>query len=1733
MKPNTKFCNDMRVAYSAAGDERYCPHIDVSTNYVGPNGILPILELSRNLKSLQTLDARSNMLTHDVIEKLVEAFISHPTLWSIDLRDNLLHDGSVPLLLHLLRSNRHITDLKIDRNDVHSQSMAVIAAAVDDNRHHATQQREADLADGSIAADNRNRAAVRYVPYKCTIRGSINEANSGGSPSQYASWRKNPQYYVYVTHSCTVTLSLRIDDPQPTRQLSFVVLRGQDPLRYIEDIQAADIVAEGNLNEAFVTCNIRAEAADRRHGRPYVVIPHTFSPNRCASFELIAEFDPQEAGDGAAITIEAVDPKFDWCVAEVQGGWGDGSAGGTTEFDSWRRNDYYRLVAGDARAAISAARLGNPNAATSVNLFVCLTKANDVDDNDEKEIGLYVMRPPADTTAAATGREPLSRRPLRISDGTIIHYLQPARRTSVTTTFRLPMHADSLDIFFVPVTSKPGQLGPYTLTVYATTNIRLEPSYYQQSTVSDWCIGPTLRGVWDTHRNGGNAKDNPTTWKHCPCYELIVPSQAGPIDLHVSLTDPVVPRDLSCKASTVPSVNDAAVLLLEPSDDLTAVSMSPWAPIGRGASEAELWVNGVPPGTYFLVPQLRVAGGNKVDRAYAMLVTSSAVVQLSEDVPLSIRLRERQLRRYEDENRLREQQQSSNSAADGTAATSPLKLLPAGPAVSAPTAQGSFDLEQARIVRDAVMQAYLSTGDLFVDRDFPRGPSSLFKNAMAHPTDPAQEALSNVDRWVRLSEWAPHLALAARDEGGKPGSGALHVTLAADRSPEPTVQDAWGTPTGDPLRHGGVIVGDYNTSWFFSALAVVVTRRELFQQFVVAALPEFGLYQFRFFHNGRWTTVTVDDFIPIDSAGRACFSVSRCPMDVLCMMAEKAFAKLNRCYEALHIVEAPWPEPAQQQLLHANKTIPPPLSPGSEALLDLTGGVAKEQSLFHLPAAQDGSNGQRLNVLDHHALWDQLLRCRDPNFVASLRLSHLTPRAQEKKHSGVRIDHLYPVIDARVVEGHKLVRIRNFFAADPRPSMRSSPPASGGGAVLTLRTPSARWSNDSDSWTPTIRRAVAFVPDDTTFWLSLDEVIQLFGVLHTTEFPSFQTWLNDGHFIGNQTGGDLGSPTWATNPQFSLSVQSVEPVVVTLSFHQMDQRSILTREDTADVRYDDALGLVALPVPSNARRLLSLDPGNCPHSAVTCPAATQRDQFVQVTVRPSTSGTQWIVMPFSPKGFNFDAPFSLSARACVPVTLQLLSADRSVSAEGEWRGNTAGGSRDFGTWRNNPQYHLYPSASGLITVVLRQRNELCSTANWIGFDVFDVSDLRSAVDSTHLNKQVCACAHQNAHAAVANVFLQGMAERRGRPYLIVPSCSRPFEETGFTLEIVANQRLSLQPVPATLDWRRSMSSGSFSSGCAGGSLRFSSWRSNPQFIITFPTEQQGRLVINLARRNLGDRHNEIGVVVMHYASPSTASAPTAPLLDPKCRRRKLICPAGDVLAQSTLSRETSVDLELDFALSHRSAALVLMPFVDLPYSEIDYTLSVYCTVDFSMRPCEEWPHQAQCDGCWLPGLTAGGCREQHASWINNPFFGLSLTHTPTRVVIVALQYPKGPEKPVFRKVGNRRVAMPPPITNEGNRIAFGVDVVRDAASVERALASGQAYSTPVIATPSDYPLISSSGHTRNHEVVMTVELPACERTPYLVVPHTVATEENCDFKLYVYADAPVTLFPVEKGRRTY
>ncbi|XP_034712844.1 calpain-5-like isoform X1 [Etheostoma cragini] len=125
--------------------------------------------------------------------------------------------------------------------------------------------------------------------------------------------------------------------------------------------------------------------------------------------------------------------------------------------------------------------------------------------------------------------------------------------------------------------------------------------------------------------------------------------------------------------------------------------------------------------------------------------------------------------------------------------------------------------------------------------------------------------------------------------------------------------------------------GSLGNCWMVAAISCLASEPSLWKKVIPDHVNQewnpkhpnlyAGIFHFRFWRLGRWMDVVVDDRLPVSKDGVLLFCRSATPREFWSALLEKAYAKLNGCYEALE---------------GGNTT---------EALIDFTGGVSEPLSL--------------------------------------------------------------------------------------------------------------------------------------------------------------------------------------------------------------------------------------------------------------------------------------------------------------------------------------------------------------------------------------------------------------------------------------------------------------------------------------------------------------------------------------------------------------------------------------------------------------------------------------------------------------------------------------------------------------------------------------------------------------------------------------------------------------------
>ncbi|XP_069502478.1 calpain-5-like [Ambystoma mexicanum] len=294
-----------------------------------------------------------------------------------------------------------------------------------------------------------------------------------------------------------------------------------------------------------------------------------------------------------------------------------------------------------------------------------------------------------------------------------------------------------------------------------------------------------------------------------------------------------------------------------------------------------------------------------------------------------------------------------------------------------------------------------------------------------------------------------------------------------------------------------------------------------------------GIFHFRFWRFGCWQDVVIDDRLPTKN-GRLLFCSSVDVNEFWCALLEKAYAKLNGCYETLE----------------GGNT--------SEALVDFTGGISEPVCLDEENIAADLEKKKKL--------FKSLLKAHSRGSLISCSIKPSPGEEMElQMPCGLVKGHAYGVTDIKPV--HLGTGLLSFFKTKKLYMIRMRNPW---GSTEWC----GPWSDGSDEWKQVGRgereKMGVTVRDDGEFWMSFDDFCQYFTDLvvcrrinttvlsvHKTwvEAMLFGEWIHNENPLKNRSGGcSNNKATFLQNPQFAFDI-SLEHDSALISLQQEDKRA--------------------------------------------------------------------------------------------------------------------------------------------------------------------------------------------------------------------------------------------------------------------------------------------------------------------------------------------------------------------------------------------------------------------------------------------------------------------------------------------------------------------------------------------------------------------------------------------------
>ncbi|RAK73077.1 calpain-like protein [Aspergillus fijiensis CBS 313.89] len=329
-------------------------------------------------------------------------------------------------------------------------------------------------------------------------------------------------------------------------------------------------------------------------------------------------------------------------------------------------------------------------------------------------------------------------------------------------------------------------------------------------------------------------------------------------------------------------------------------------------------------------------------------------------------------------------------------------------------------------------------------------------------------------------------------------------------------------PTASDVRQGRD--GD---CWLMAALCTMGNKPGLIEDVCVARNEKVGVYGFVFYRDGDWQQCIVDDKLYLRAADYD-ESVDERPIwdDINRKDTEEEYRKAWQTgSRALYFA----------QCVDENETWLPLLEKAyakahgdysaieggfvGEALEDLTGGVT--------------SDLLSSNILDKDRFWNEELMKVNKEFLfgcgCGLFSNWLDPgyRGPPRDRKGISENHSYSIMEAREIDGQRLLRLRNPWGK---------------------KEWNGAWSDGSEQWTPEWMAKLGHkFGNDGFFWISYDDLLKKYQHFDRTRL------FNDDWTVTQQW-TTLNVP-WSAdyhNTKFIINVSKGGPVVIVLS--QLDDR---------------------------------------------------------------------------------------------------------------------------------------------------------------------------------------------------------------------------------------------------------------------------------------------------------------------------------------------------------------------------------------------------------------------------------------------------------------------------------------------------------------------------------------------------------------------------------------------------
>ena len=295
-------------------------------------------------------------------------------------------------------------------------------------------------------------------------------ANAGGC-FNYPTWRKNPQYLLFIDKTSQVEISLtQIEEPmEPLLHIGFYVFYGNKQQKRV--IEKEELIDKCPLDEQKIVSKQVKLAGSTE---PYMIVPCSFDPFEVSKFKLAAKII-----EGASkLKFTRLLKQNDWKKMIIKGKWRKSNAGGCRNYSSHLLNDQF-LISSNSRC--------------SGRIILQYRHKENVD-----ELGIYILSAPND----------LSHKIIHTLDAPLISKSGFSLPNEALSEFRIDSPSDRLII--IPCTFEPERFATYRLIILSDNDITIQPlSPPKYREVTDEWKGETAVGCL-----------NHSKWRFNPQYQL-------------------------------------------------------------------------------------------------------------------------------------------------------------------------------------------------------------------------------------------------------------------------------------------------------------------------------------------------------------------------------------------------------------------------------------------------------------------------------------------------------------------------------------------------------------------------------------------------------------------------------------------------------------------------------------------------------------------------------------------------------------------------------------------------------------------------------------------------------------------------------------------------------------------------------------------------------------------------------------------------------------------------------------------------------------------------------------------------------------------------------------------------------------------------------------------------------------------------------------------------------------